>query len=376
MDRLSLYLFRQLLTAFIFASAAVTFVVLFTQSFRLLSLVIDNASTMMVFFKLMGLSMPTMLPLVLPLSLGVAIIFVYHKLAVDSELVVMRAAGVSPMQQARPALVLAGIVTVICFIFTLWITPASNRGLVALQREVKDSYAVFLSRPGSFNDVTNGLTFYTRQRGAGGALEGILMHDVRKADMPVTIMADSGQVVDNNGETEIVIFNGRRQEIDLATGKLSELRFERYVLDINSLRSASFQRLPDPREQTLSELLNPTLEMLKRRATQENLLAELNQRLAAPLLALCYTFIGLAALLAGEFNRRGMGRRILLAAAAVVTIQATFMSVNGLVLRYIWLAFIPYLIALAPIPLSLSLLKGDMLWRRLKFLRAHRAGAS
>ena len=104
MNRLYLYLFRQLVVAFVFAAAAVTFVILFTQSFRLLSLVIDSSSTMWFFFRLMALSIPTFLPLVLPLGLGVAILFVYHKLAIDSELVVMRAVGISPLHQARPAL--------------------------------------------------------------------------------------------------------------------------------------------------------------------------------------------------------------------------------------------------------------------------------
>ena len=103
MQRLGLYLFRQHTTAFLFATLAVSFVVLFTQSFRLLSLVIDNSATLLIFFNLLALSVPTFLPLVLPLGLGVATIFVYNKLAVDSELVVMRAAGLSPMRQAMPA---------------------------------------------------------------------------------------------------------------------------------------------------------------------------------------------------------------------------------------------------------------------------------
>src|ERR1700733_4550686 len=127
MHRLSLYVFTQLLVAFVFAAAAVTFVILFTQSFRLLTLVIDNSSTMLFFFRLMALSVPAFLPLVLPLGLGVAVLFVYHKLAVDSELVVMRAVGISPMRQARPALVLAGLVLIANFMLTLWITPAANR---------------------------------------------------------------------------------------------------------------------------------------------------------------------------------------------------------------------------------------------------------
>lgn len=348
MDRLALYLFRQLATAFVFAAGAVAFVILFTQTFRLLSLVLDNSSTMWIFFELMALSIPTFLPLVLPLGLGVATLFVYNKLAVDSELVVMRAAGMSPYRQAMPALILAALVFATCLALTLWITPAANRALVTLQYKIRDSYAVFLSRPGNFNDITQGLTFYAHKRDTTGALEGILIHDVRKADAPVTIMANTGQVVDNESDPQIIAYHGRRQELDTKTGKLSELAFDQYVLDLNALRSASGQRLADPREQSITELLNPSTDMLTKRAPKEHLLAELNQRLASPFLAFTFTLVGLAAILAGEFNRRGMGKRLLLAALVIVALQAGFMSVNGLITRHIDFFFVLYLVALIP----------------------------
>ena len=370
MNRLGFYLFRQLAIAFIFATVAVTFVVLFTQSFRLLSLVIDNSSTILIFFQLLGLSVPTFLPLVLPLGLGVAIVFVYHKLAVDSELVVMRAAGISPMRLAIPALALAGVAAFLCYTLTLWLTPAANRGLVALQYEVRDSYAVFLSRPGNFNDITNGLTFYARRRGTNGALEGILIHDVRHPEAPVTIMADAGQVVSTSDAPQIVIFNGRRQEMNIATGKLSELAFDQYVLDLNALRNTETKRLPDAREQTLFELLDPTPEMLAGKVTHDHLVAELATRLSSPLLTVAFALIGLAGILAGEFNRRGMGRRILIAGAAIVFVQAVFMSVNNIVPRDLWFGVLLPLTAIVPACLGFALLNAE-LWRRFtSFLRA------
>jgi len=46
--RINLYLFKQTLIAFLFSGIAVSFVVLFTQSFRMLSFVIDNSSSMLV----------------------------------------------------------------------------------------------------------------------------------------------------------------------------------------------------------------------------------------------------------------------------------------------------------------------------------------
>lgn len=363
MNRLDRYLMRQLALAFIFATMGVSFVVLFSQLFRLLSLVIDNSGTIVVFIKLMGLTIPAFLPIVLPLAFGTATLFVYHKLATDSELIVMRSAGISPLRQATPALMLGLIVTFFCACLTLWMTPYANKTLVALQYEVRNSYAVFLSRPGYFNDITEGLTFYARRRGSGGALEGILIHDVRKPEIPVTTMASTGQVIDNNGQPQIVIFNGRRQEMDLATGKLSELAFDQYVLDLNALRAASAPRLPDAREQTIDELLHPTPDMLKFRTTNEHLMAELHQRFAIPFLVMSYMMIGLAAILAGEFNRRGLGRRVLAAIIAIIVTQATFMSMSGMVAHHIWLAFMLYLVALAPAFACFSLLNASV-WRR------------
>ncbi len=314
---------------------------------------------MWIFFQLMATSVPAFLPLVLPIGAGVATVFIYHKLAIDSELVVMRAVGVSPFRQALPALALAGIVVLVCYVLTLWLTPMANRTLVSLEYQMRDNDAILLARPGTFNDVAEGLTFYARARGPNGALEDILLHDVRKPDTPVTIMAERGQVTTANGQPQLVIFNGRRQEIDTATGQVSQLAFEQYVLDINSLRNTVVNRMPDPREQSVSELLDPSPEMLAHKTTRAHLLSEFYQRLASPLLALSYAVIGLAAILAGPFNRRGMNRRILLAAALVIAVQAGMMSLQSLVAREIWFAAALYIVPLAAVVIGLGFLTAE-----------------
>ena len=356
---LTLYLLRQLAGSFVFATGAVTFVVLFTQSFRLLSLVIENSATMMIFFELLGLSALTFLPLIMPLGLGTAIVFVYNKLSTDSEMVVMRSAGLSPMRLIEPALMLAAGVTVICFLMTLWITPAANRDLVILQNKMRDSYAIFLSHPGSFNDLSDGLTFYANKRGPNGSLEGILIHDVRQPGNSITTMAATGQVVDNGGEPHMIIFNGRRQELDRTTGKLSELVFDQYVLDLDALRNTPTGRVPDPRELTVSELIHPTVEMLRARGPMSHFTGELHTRLATPFLSFSYGLIGLASILAGAFNRRGMSGRILIGAVAIIVTQTTFMTLSGIVARSSGLAVIIYLIALLPAPVGLALINAE-----------------
>jgi lipopolysaccharide export system permease protein len=362
MNRLNLYIFREALTAFLFACVAVTFVVLFTQSFRLLSFVIDNSATGLIFLQLMGLLMPTFLPVVVPLSLGISILFIYHKMAVDSEIVVMRSAGLSPLRLAMPALALAAFVTVLCLALTTWITPAANRQLVELQYRVRDNFSIYLVRPGAFNDLAEGLTFYVRARGQEGELQDILVHDVRRPGSPVTIMADRGQFAMVNNEPQIMVFKGKRQEFNRETGHLQQLDFDRYVLDLKLLRTGTSKRLPDPREQTMAELWNPPADPALRRRSLEQTRAEFHQRLASPLLAFGFTLIGLSAVLAGEFNRRGMAKRLVLAAAAIIALQVAMLSLTSLIARNTWLIPFLYLTALLPFPLSAAVL-GFSEWR-------------
>ncbi len=362
---LTAYIFRQLAMTFAFATGAVTFVVLFTQSFRLLTLVIENSATMLIFFKLLGLSALTFLPLIIPLGLGIAVVFIYNKLAADSELTVMRSAGMSPVLLVKPALILTGGITVFCLLLTLWIAPAANRNLVSMQYKMRNSYAVLLSHPGSFNDLSDGVTFYANKRGQSGSLQGILIQDVRQPERTVTTMAATGQLIETNGEPRMVIFNGRRQEFDRATGHLSELAFDQYVLDLDALRNTGTGRFPDPRELTLAKLINPPQDLLKARGPLSRFRGELHLRLATPFLSFSYGFIALAGILAGAFNRRGMAWRILFSALAIVVIQAAFMTLSGFVSRDSRLAFGLYALALLPAPLGMALVFGDSLRAKL-----------
>ncbi|MDD4615945.1 MAG: LptF/LptG family permease [Alphaproteobacteria bacterium] len=368
---LTIYLLRQLATAFVFATGAVTFVVLFAQSFHLLSLVIENSATMLIFFELLGLSALAVLPLIMPLGLGIAVVFIYNKLAMDSELVVMRTAGVSPFRLIQPAVLLALFVALLCGSLTLWITPAASRDAVLLQRKMRDSYAVFLSHPGSFNDLSDGLTFYANKRGQGSTLQGILIQDVREPDKTITTMADTGEVVGSEGNSRMMIFNGRRQEFDRATGKLSELAFDQYVLDLEALRNAPTKRYPDPRELTVAELINPSPDLIRARGPISRFKGELNSRLATPLLSFSYAFIALAAVVSPGFNRRGMARRILAAALAMVVSQAAYMTINSLIARNSGLTVLLYVTALLPVPFGVAFVGGDFISRRV-FVRRMR----
>lgn len=371
MNLLHRYLFRQILITLAFTCFAVTIVVLFTQSFRLLSLVIDNSASLFIFLQLALLTIPTFFGIILPIGLAIAIVFVYQRLAGDSELVIMRTAGLSATDLAKPALLMGIGATIFGLVLTFWIAPWANRELVSMQYKIRNEFSIYLLRPGVFNDIPKGPTFYARRRDRQGGLENILIHDNRKPDLPVTIMADRGQVATIEGEPRVIVYHGQRQEYDRAKHRLSILDFEQYSLSL-ALLSGANDRLPDPRELSVEDLLGGTT-AIKNSAGPDRLRAELHQRICTAGAGVGFALLAAAILLGGQFNRRGMGGRVILAAVTLVLFQAMVMWVSNLVARNIGFAPLLYMLITVPLPVAWLLLRHNPVAPAFNFGRWRRA---
>ncbi|WP_431857418.1 LPS export ABC transporter permease LptF [Azospirillum sp.] len=344
MNRLERYLFRNLLVATLYSTAGLTVTIWLTQSLRLIEVVVEAGAPLRLFLWLLLLTVPTFLGIVLPIALVGAVLFTYNRLTMDSELVVMRAAGVGPMRLALPALVLSGAVMAIVFVLNLWLTPAAHRELVRMEYAVKNDYSQLFLREGVFNDIGEKLSVFVRSRDRDGNLHGVLIHDARTKDKPVTIMGERAIMVPGEAGARFVVFNGNRQEMDQTRGRLSELHFERYAVDIKVFSSAKGERWPDARERSTAELLDPPPEIAQYDRMVRQMKAEFHHRLSSPLFVLAFTLVALAALLSGEFNRRGQASRVTLSVLSVVVLQAASLGLTSLSTRTG--AFIPLMYAL------------------------------
>jgi lipopolysaccharide export system permease protein len=364
MNRLTLYLLRHLSTSMLFVTAGLTLVIWLTQSLRLLEVVIDGGAPIGMFLQLMLVTLPTFLSIVLPIAALVAILFTYNRLTQDSELVVMRAAGVGPFGLARPALMLGLLTTLACYVLTLQVSPWAHRELVQLERLARSEFSTVFLRDGVFNDVDEGLTVYVRRRGAEGDLEGIMIHDSRVPERPVTVLAERGTTVEGPSGTRVVVYNGQRQEMDRATGRMSQLFFDRYAIDLTVFESEYAAREPEARERSLGELIQAQRDPQGSGEERQRLTTELHQRLSAPLSGIGFAMTALAALLTGEFNRRGQVKRILAGVVAVVLLQSANLGAANLASDRPDLAPALYVIALLPTVVGAWMLARSRLNRR------------
>ncbi len=325
----SRYIFRQTFWPLVFAAIAIAGVIWLTQSLRFMDLIMNRGLPVTTFLQLIALVMPMMMSVVLPVALFAAVVFAYSKMTMDSELVVLRASGLSQIALARPALLLAVLVTLLSYALTVYLMPLAYRQFKDLQYSIRYNSSAVILQEGAFNYVAKGLTVYVRERSGAGELLGILVHDERIPNKPITMMAERGALVQTAKGPRVVMINGNRQVVDRKRKDLSLLYFDSYTVDLGKTTSPPGIRWRDPRERYLHELFFPgDSEMDRKHAAR--LRAEGHQRLASPLLALVFALVGLAGLLSGQFNRRGQFMRILLATVVVLILQATSIGLHSL----------------------------------------------
>src|SRR4051794_28707618 len=248
MNVLDRYILRQSLSIMLFVTAALSAAVWLAQSLRLVDLIVNRGLSIEMFLYLALLILPRFLDIVLPIGAFIAVLFVFNRLSAESELVVMRAAGLGPLALARPVFVLAGIAFVVLMSLSAYFLPASNREFKDLQFEIRNRFVSALLQEGTFTTISDKLTIYIGGRDERGEVVGLLIHDNRDPRQPVTIMAERGAFADDAQISRLIMVNGNRQSFDRASGKLSVLTFDRYTLDMNVLRDAPGVRFREAQE--------------------------------------------------------------------------------------------------------------------------------
>ncbi len=294
----------------------------------------------------------------MPLSLAAAVIFVYNRMTMDSELVVIRSSGYTPLALARPALLLAILVTMFLWVMTLWAGPKSLSSMQQLRQVIKAQVSSLLFREGVFNQLGQGLTVYIRERASDGELHGLMIHDTRKVGAPPsTILAKRGLIVGDEDGQEVLVYDGSRQEFDSESGTMRRLNFQRYTIDLPDSAPVR-QRWKEPEERTITELLRPNLNSPRDVDNLSKFRIEVHKRILGPILAVTFAFVACAALLVGPVERRGQGRRIAGIILTVFIVQGLFITGFNISRHNQWGLAIMYLCVFVPLGISAFILSG------------------
>ena len=322
------YVLKNLAAPTAFITCSLVCVVWLTQSLRFIDLIINQGLPVYDFLRLIVLLLPSLFGLVLPIAMLCSTLYTYNKLNHESEILVLKAAGVSRIGIARPCIILAIFVTIIGYSVSAYFLPASYRQFKDMQNYFRDNYASLMLEEGIFNTPLAGMMVYVRSRETPDTLKGILIHDSRIPGKPVTLMAESARVERGADGLQFLLTNATRQQIDRKTGEVNLLYFDSYPFDIGFYNVKDKQRGKKSDEMFINELLNPDPTLPKK--TQRKQIADAHNRLTWPLNNLSLPLMVMAIMLSGDYNRRGQSRRIITAIIIAITIIVSGLAFKNL----------------------------------------------
>lgn len=339
-------------------TVCVTAIVWLTQILQKSEIMVDDGGSFMAFARISILIIPNLLSVITPFTLFAATIYILNRLKMDSELPVMSASGASTLRIARPLLFLAILGTGLTYYINLDLMPKSYRVLKQIVYDVRNDIAHSLVRSGVFTTVDDGLMIYAEEVRPGGQYLGVLIHDQRNPQEPVTYMSEGGLYRNTEFGPRLHLANGTIQRHLQDTQTVDIVRFVETAVDLNP-----YQRPPDAAyleetERYISELLTPDMTNAYDVQRADALVAEGHARLATPYYNLLFVLIAMVALLRGGFNRYGYNRRIVVAIMVAIAARVAGFASQNLSSDTPALNFVQYGVPFAGIIICLVLLVG------------------
>jgi lipopolysaccharide export system permease protein len=297
MGSIDRYIFRTTLTAFAMVLVSLTGVIWITQALRGIDLMTRQGQTILTFLGITSLVIPALVQIISPIALMVAISHTLTKLATDSEIIVMNAAGFSPIRLFRPfAFATAAVALLVAFI-AVFLAPDGLRRIKQWDAEITADVLTNILQPGRFAQLDQNLTIRIRERQPGGLLAGIFIDDRRDPKERVSVVADHGNVVKTAEGSFLVLKDGNMQRFEAGKRDPALVAFASYAFDMSQFSKQGHDVTLGIRERYLWELISPPEDDPVYNQLPGQFRAELHDRFLAPIYpfafaALTFAFLG------------------------------------------------------------------------------------
>ena len=235
--KIQLYVFKEVLSPFLGGVFFFAFVFLLFQMLRLAEELIVNNAPFSLVMKLLWTLIVNFLPLGLPLAFLLGVLFAFARLSGDSEIVAMKAGGMSLSSISKPVFALAGLVSLLSLLLNLNWAPWSE--VTSRQVLMKIGNRKFMSaiNEGTFSSGFFNLILFTeRVNHRIGKLEKVFIYDERDPKHPLTVIAKNGELIrvqsneDDLGGVVMQLQNGSIHQSDVLRSSYNLANFDTYQI--------------------------------------------------------------------------------------------------------------------------------------------------
>ena len=294
MGSIDKYIFRTTLASFALVLVSLTGVIWITQALRGIDLMTSQGQTIITFLGITSLVIPALVLIIAPIALMIAISHTLNKLATDSEIIVMNAAGFSPFRLFRPFFYATCVVALAVAFIAAFLAPDGMRRIKQWDAEITADILTNILQPGRFAQLDQNLTIRIRERLPGGVLAGIFVDDRRDPKERVTIIADHGTILKNESGSYLVLEDGNLERFETGKRDPALVAFGRYAFDMSKFSNQGRDVTLGIRERYLWELVSPSADDPVFQKLAGQFRAELHDRLLSPVYPFAFAVLTFA----------------------------------------------------------------------------------
>ena len=313
---ISRYVLKEVFTFFSISLLTFTGLLLTVRMLRLTSLIVNRGVELGQIAKVFLAIIPTFLEIALPMATLLGVMLAFARMCGDSEMVVLRASGISLLRFLLPIGIFAAVVGSTGLFVSFVLRPWGFSTLSTALFEIARSKSTSGLTEGVFNKIGQ-LTLYAEKIDyQTGDLSKVIVDDKRNDTQRKVVVAQRGKIVADEGTQTLSLLLGEGVAHETDGENYSRTAFQSNSLSVNPMelkedakKGAVARELPGPEllrvvdyyKQQLRSTEGNSIEVYGQTLTRKEVLKkfrrakiEYGQRLSLPYASVVMAFVGMA----------------------------------------------------------------------------------
>ncbi len=193
-------------------------------------------------FLMLGYKMLATLPKILPVSILIAMLLAFSRMASDRELVILAAAGISKIFQIKVVTRFALVFCMFVSVITLYLSPWAEQSIHELKERAKQESDISGIKPGQFKEFSQGdrVVYVQNSSPEKGLMEEVFLQ-VRQEGKLGVLTSDSARFkIDKKSGNKYVVFSdGRRYVGEPGMLDYQITEYDKYAVLTESAKASS-----------------------------------------------------------------------------------------------------------------------------------------
>lgn len=277
------------------------------------------------FVRLFAYLFPNIFLYSIPMAAMMGVTIGFARLSSDSEILALKASGISMYQILPPVLIVAALIATLTSYFSIKLIPLSEVSMKQLTYQLMKEKINKGIKEHVFTEALGDVVVYIDKIDeATEEWQNVWVSDMRGVENPVITKAATGTMTSNisNMKVTITLKNGSLHRPSNESAQI--VQFEEYQINIPLQRPSGKATILKRSALTMPELLEEAKQLDKNPVEQRKVLIEFHKRLVLPVGCLIISLIGLPLGLQARPGRKAVGIQAGLAIFVLYYIFFTF----------------------------------------------------